>query len=281
MKWFQHSTDSHDDPDISDAWDAFGDAAVVVFWTTLELYAREYNHIDEAGWLTLSKGFLRRKLRKSWTKVERILNFYEKRKRILLSPDTDTVKIKVPKMLEIASDWTKRHARETEPDLRSGSGATPAIRRRNRSKAYKEKENSKKKKKGARAEPNFPESSFELRASKHLFKLIKQHNPNHKEPNFQTWAKSFDLMRRRDKRPEKEIAALMAFVTQHEFWSGVILSPANLRKNYDRLLIDMRKDHGTASSGAETEAYRKFKETQDAGGKAEGKTPDSKRNPPE
>ena len=107
MKWLKHSTGSHDDPDISDAMDLFGDAGYTVFFITLEIYGQEFSHLED-GFLTISKTFLRRKLRKSWTKVEQILNFYSKKKRMVIKIDGEMVCIKVPKYIDISSNWTKR-----------------------------------------------------------------------------------------------------------------------------------------------------------------------------
>jgi len=111
MDWFQHSTASHDDPDISDAWDEFGDAGYTVFFVLLELYGREFNHLDNEGFLRLSRTFVRRKLKKSWTKVEQILNFYQKRERIGLKNEGDYIEVRIPVFIDKASTWTRRQAR--------------------------------------------------------------------------------------------------------------------------------------------------------------------------
>ena len=108
MDWYQHSTGSHDDPDISDAIDEFGIAAYSTFFITLEVYGEEYNHLDSEEWLTISQRFLARKLRISSTKVQQILNFYSERQRILVKTTGNTISIKCPKFIEIASNWTKR-----------------------------------------------------------------------------------------------------------------------------------------------------------------------------
>ena len=107
MKWFKHSTDSHDDPDVSDAIDEFGDAGYSVFFIILEIYGQEFNQLSD-GWLGISQTFLRRKLRKSWTKVEQILNFYQTKNRIFYETDGRQVRIKIPKFIDISSNWTKR-----------------------------------------------------------------------------------------------------------------------------------------------------------------------------
>lgn len=108
MDWYQHSTGSHDDPDISDAIDEFGPAGYSVFFITLEIYGTEYNHVNSEGWLTISQTFLRRKLRISSTKAEQILNFYSERQRIMIKVEKNSISINCPKFIEIASNWTKR-----------------------------------------------------------------------------------------------------------------------------------------------------------------------------
>ena len=116
MKWFKHKTGSHDNPDIEDAEDEFGDAGYVVFFKILEIYAQEYNHIID-GWLDISQTFIRRKLRKSWTKVEQILNFYQTRRRIFFKTNGKRVVIKIPDFIEISSNWTtrKHKVKDTAP----------------------------------------------------------------------------------------------------------------------------------------------------------------------
>ena len=82
MDWFKHDTSSIDDPDMMEAELLFGDAGYSVFFKILEIYGKEFSHLSD-GKLNISCTILRRKLNKSWTKVERILNFYQTKKRIL------------------------------------------------------------------------------------------------------------------------------------------------------------------------------------------------------
>ena len=113
IKWFKHSTASHDDPDISDAWDTLGEFGYVGFFVILEIYGEEYSHRDNEDFITISKTFLRRKARKSWTNVELLLNFYLKRERILSKNSGDMIMIKIPKFIELASNWSRRPPTET------------------------------------------------------------------------------------------------------------------------------------------------------------------------
>lgn len=83
-------------------------------------------------------------------------------------------------------------------------------------------------------------TSIEYQLSEILFKYIKQNNPKAKEPNFQTWAKTFDLILRVDKREPEEIKKVIAWCQNDNFWFKNILSPEKLRKQYDRLLIQCK-----------------------------------------
>lgn len=115
MDWYKHSTGSHDDPDISDAMDEFGDFGYSGFFIILDLYGQEYEHINGDGYLQLSKAFLRRKLRKSWTKVELLLNFYSKKilnPRFVWIDKGSHISLQVPKFIELASSWTGRKKRK-------------------------------------------------------------------------------------------------------------------------------------------------------------------------
>ena len=84
MKWFKHLADSHNDPDLNVARDKFGDMAVAVFWITMEIYAKEFEHLNENndGFIRVSFTDFKRKLRKSSTKVKKLLNFFQEKNRI-------------------------------------------------------------------------------------------------------------------------------------------------------------------------------------------------------
>jgi hypothetical protein len=107
MEWFKHATGSHEDPDISDAWDTFGDSGPVIFWTILEVFGAEYSHLKE-GWLTLSIPYFERKMRRKFRKTEKVLEFFEKRERIYFRKEEQSISLTIPKFIKIASNWTIR-----------------------------------------------------------------------------------------------------------------------------------------------------------------------------
>lgn len=70
------------------------------------------------------------------------------------------------------------------------------------------------------------------------FKITQQQERN--------WATVADLMLRRDRRPEDEIAELIRWVQHDEFWRSNILSMGKLREKYDQLQM---KQTGSNSNG--------------------------------
>ena len=222
MKWFQHSTDSHDDPDISDAEDQFGDAGYNIFFKILEIYGREFNQLNSDGWLRISRTFLRRKLRKSWTKVEVLLNFYQERQRIYYKIDGLFVNLIIPRFIEISSNWMKRKKEKSKPSLQSAYRAPTA----------KEKEE----KKNINI---YVEGDESLRLSEYLFSKILLNNPKAKKPNYQVWAKQIDLMIRIDKREIDDIQSVIDWCQDDSFWKINILSTVKLRQQFDRLYLQM------------------------------------------
>jgi len=82
-------------------------------------------------------------------------------------------------------------------------------------------------------------TSDEVRLSKKLYFLILERNPQHKEPNFQSWANHMDKIIRIDKRPIQMIEKVIEWSQQDSFWRNNILSTNKLRIHFDRLLLLM------------------------------------------
>ena len=108
MEWFKHKTNGHDDPVVSDAWDKFGDAGYVIWFVLLELYGQNFKTSEPKRKLIVSKTFMRRKFRKSWGKVEKVLNFYSTFDKLSYFIVDSMVHIEIPKFHEILSNWTSR-----------------------------------------------------------------------------------------------------------------------------------------------------------------------------
>ncbi|PFS53502.1 hypothetical protein COK41_28980 [Bacillus cereus] len=95
--------------------------------------------------------------------------------------------------------------------------------------------------------------------AKYLFELIKGNNHKQKEPNFDSWANDFRLMRERDNREAQEIKDVIDWCQADPFWQGNILSPKKLREKFDQLTIQMNSKKGAKnnaeSGGSNTNRY--------------------------
>ncbi|WP_461198517.1 hypothetical protein [Enterococcus sp. N249-2] len=80
----------------------------------------------------------------------------------------------------------------------------------------------------------YPENDSNKKLAVLLFRKISQ-NQNIKEPDLNSWANTIRLMIESDKRAGKEVQDMIVWATQDDFWKGVILSAASLRKNFDKL----------------------------------------------
>lgn len=85
--------------------------------------------------------------------------------------------------------------------------------------------------------PVFAEDSEEMRLSRLLFDRMRENNPKCREPNWQAWARVFDLILRVDRRDPRDVADMIRFCQWDNFWRQNILSPGKLREKYDQLTV--------------------------------------------
>lgn len=86
----------------------------------------------------------------------------------------------------------------------------------------------------------FSVDSNEYRLAEYMLKKIKEISPSFKEPNIQRWCSDFDKILRIDKRSPNETVSLITKIYEDDFWQRNILSPAKLRKQYDRLIMQFK-----------------------------------------
>jgi len=78
-----------------------------------------------------------------------------------------------------------------------------------------------------------------LRLARLLFDLIRQRKGDFRRPNLDRWARDIDRLIRLEKRDPERIEAVLRFCQSDPFWRSNILSPAALRKHFDRLELKM------------------------------------------
>lgn len=93
----------------------------------------------------------------------------------------------------------------------------------------------------------FPQEAKEL--SELLIQQILKNHPTNQisRPEKQIrvrheWPRHFDLMIRRDNRGPPEIREMILWATEHEFWTGNILSAGKLREKWDTLTAQRKRD---------------------------------------
>ena len=91
----------------------------------------------------------------------------------------------------------------------------------------------------------FDESSAEFLLAQLLFKLIKKNNHNFKTPDLKNWISAFELILHEDNRDFREVTKLIKWIyLDDEFWSSLVLSPWDLRKQYDEILARKNYENG-------------------------------------
>ncbi|WP_281738329.1 hypothetical protein [Enterococcus dispar] len=85
---------------------------------------------------------------------------------------------------------------------------------------------------------SYPDDDPNKKLANLLYKGISG-NSEIKKPNLNKWANTIRLMIERDHRTGKEVQDMILWSTQDEFWSAVILSADSLRRNYDKMHVQM------------------------------------------
>ena len=92
------------------------------------------------------------------------------------------------------------------------------------------------------AKAKYDDDSPYLKLAHRLFNHIRQRNPEHKQPNFQTWADDIRKTVELDKRNIDNLTNVLDWSQHNDFWQSNILSAKKLREKYDTLTMQMLKD---------------------------------------
>jgi len=130
---------------------------------------------------------------------------------------------------------------DTESDLK-------ATQKRHRSDTKTNKDNNDKKEKNIKDNENTLSSCLEkfseidIKLTQLLIDLMLENYPESSVKRLTTkrqakWINECRLLREKDKRTSEQIEYIIKFSQKDKFWKGVILSMANLRKNWDKLVL--------------------------------------------
>lgn len=104
---------------------------------------------------------------------------------------------------------------------------------------YKKKRREEKKRHASASDADRLTAEWMFALVSDLFSRLDRRPP--KRPNLDGWANDVRLMRERDDRDDAEIREVFTWANADEFWSANILSPAKLRKQFDRLSLLMQQ----------------------------------------
>ncbi|WP_335617735.1 hypothetical protein [Bacillus safensis] len=96
-----------------------------------------------------------------------------------------------------------------------------------------------------------------------LYQKILENNPQAKKPNLEKWANDFRLIRQIDKRTDEQVKYLIDWTQQDTFWKANMLSPASLRKQFDRLVVIIKSSHEAAKRKSPVLNEKEFDLTDD------------------
>jgi hypothetical protein len=96
------------------------------------------------------------------------------------------------------------------------------------------------KKKDSSPKQVYDEESIPYKLAKYLCESIKKNLPEYKDPNFQSWADDMRKIVELDNRDHKQVAKVIKWIQTDNFWWKNIMSPATLRKQYDRMLAEIK-----------------------------------------
>ncbi len=120
---------------------------------------------------------------------------------------------------------------------------------------------------GEDTDPELAKLTQTVRTSEHLgeaFRLvdfmaeeIKRETPQWKATYKRIkWVVPMEAMLRLDKRPAREVAEIIRWAVKDDFWSGNILSPATLRKQYVKLYKQKQRGSNEPKTGNKPEGYK-------------------------
>lgn len=83
-------------------------------------------------------------------------------------------------------------------------------------------------------------TDFDYDAAHRMFDLLYADVENPKQPNWDRWANDFRLMREKDSRTEAQIAYMIRWIANDDFWASNCLSPEKMRKHFDKFAVKIK-----------------------------------------
>ena len=104
------------------------------------------------------------------------------------------------------------------------------------------------------------------RCRKHLVAGLLALSPKgriRRKRDFADWDRDMDRLLRIDQRSEPEVIAMIDWALGNEFWAPNIQSPAKLRKQWDRLVLEQERGSGKNAAAEEKRLFAEGKKRAD------------------
>lgn len=82
-----------------------------------------------------------------------------------------------------------------------------------------------------------------------LWERVKANNPKAKEPKLENWAKELDKAIRLDGRTPEDLKDMIEWSADNPFWRATILGAESLRRNFDKVMAQVRRARGQPEQG--------------------------------
>lgn len=249
MKWFKHDADANRDSKLEKVLMKYGAEGYALYWLCLELIAAPIDKHNLTFELEHDAEILAYRLKMDSKRVEEIMRYFVNLQLFEISSTTRRITclklanrlensiVKNPQLKQIQHLIVTENPGQLRKFLDNSGKVRPDIDI-DTDIDIKPKNKSEKK-----------FSDADLEVAKWIFAALRKLNPEHKQPNFDTWAKEIRLMRERDKRSHDQIRDLFAWANQHEFWQPNILSPSKLRMRWDALVLQRKRDEKNTKTG--------------------------------
>lgn len=106
MKWYKHYTDSLDDPFIAELMDEFGHAGYTFYFGLIGIICQQVGQDLDKNF-ECSDIYLKRKLRISTSKVRLLLDFCQRKGKLIFNFQNKKLEIKIPNIAKIKDNYTK------------------------------------------------------------------------------------------------------------------------------------------------------------------------------
>lgn len=187
--------------------------------------------------------------KKSAVTVWRWLEFLEKSQFLIIKPTTKFSIVSVvnwdlyqDRKAENDQQMINKRSTADQQVINNGSSNDQQVITNNNYNNYNNVNKKEKRIRTSRQRKAYAKDSSPYKMAIFLFSKIRDWTDKVNEPDYQLWADECRKILELDKRDKEQVKAIIEWATSHEFWQKNILSPSKLRKQFERLGVEMDSD---------------------------------------